>query len=186
MRDHDLRESLLAVGQLQPALEYEGQLLDGRRRSAIFTELGRRLDVRVCITLQEACSLLWANSHAERAVLLAQRDGATSVLELARLCGATPSAIAVVLQAHRPKKSRKAQTREAVEARRGSSRMVRRVITFEPELLELAKVAAKNTNANLAQVVRDAVWKVVRFLPGAPRHQPRRVQAQSGARRRAG
>lgn len=187
MRDHDLRASLVGMGQLQDALEWEGTLIDGLRRAAICRELGLQLRVRVCESLREACSALWSLSHAERAIDLARSEGETSLLALAELCSTTPGSIALILQRSAPKPSRrKAMRRQVREQQQHQTRMIRRVVTFEPELLSLAKEKAKLTHKNLAQVVRDAVWRVVRDVPGAPRQQPRRVQAQNPARRRTG
>jgi hypothetical protein len=184
MRDHDLRASLSAVGQMQPALEWEGQLIDGRRRRAICSELALRLDVHVCLSLQEACSKLWAFGHYARALELAHTEGASRVLELAQLCGTTASAIALEQQRTRPKSAAR-DLRDAVK-KRSTDRMIRRTITFEPELLTLAKTKAKSDKENLAMLVRRAIWKEVRDMPGAPRQRPRRVQPQTGARRRTG
>lgn len=170
---------------MQPALEWEGQLIDGRRRRAICGELALRLDVHVCMSLQEACSKLWALGHHERALELARSDGAARVLDLAHLCGTTPSAIALEQQRTRPKSATQ-QLRSALSGKRVQDKMIRRTITFEPELLLLAREKAKQTKQNLGMLVRGAIWKAVRDLPGAPRQQPRRVQPQTGARRRVG
>lgn len=184
MRDNDLRANLAAVGQLTPGLEYNGALVDGKRRQSICSELGVRFDVDVCGSLKEACSKLWA-AHPVRALELA-RSETDRVLELAELCGTTPGAIALVQQALRPKRSARQQVRDAVNDHARVRKMIRREVTFEPELWELVQQAAKARKTNLAVIVREGVWKVVRELPGAPRHQPRRVQPQHGARRRTG
>jgi len=188
MQDRDLRTSLEAVGALQPAYEYSGELVDGRRRRPICAELGIRLDVRVCETLQEACSTLWALRHQTRAVELAKREGFTGVLELAQLCGTTPSAVAQLLKAAQPKKSHKRKIKEETSQLRASPRMLRRLVTLEPELYALAKAAAHELgHDSFPRLVRDALWKEVRDnVPGAPTHQPRRVQSPNGARRKAG
>lgn len=185
MRDHDLRANLAAVGQLTPGLEYNATLLDGRRRQNICGELGLRFAVDVCTSMKEACSKLWA-THPARALELARSEGAQRVLELAELCGTTPGAIALVQQATRPKRSQRQQVRDAVNDHARVRRMIRREVTFEPELWELVQQAAKLRKTNLGVIVREGVWKIVRELPGAPRHQPRRVQPQHGARRRLG
>jgi len=188
LRDRDLRASLEAVGALQPAYEYSGELVDGRRRKPICAELGIRLDVRVCETLQEACSTLWALQHQTRAIDLAKREGVVSVLELAQLCGTTTSAVAQVMQATQPKKSHKRQIKDEVSQLRASPRMLRRLVTLEPELYALARTAAREVgHGNFQRLVRDALWKEIRAnVRGAPAHQPRRVQAPNGARRKAG
>lgn len=186
--DRDLRTSLEAVGALQPAYEYSGELVDGRRRQPICAELGIRLEVRVCETLQEACSTLWALQHQSRAIELAKREGVVSVLELAQLCGTTTSAIAKAMQAAQPKKSHKRQIKEQTAQLRATPQMLRRLVTLEPELYALAKAAAHEIGHNsFPRLVRDALWKEIRdHVPGAPQRQPRRVQAPNGARRKVG
>lgn len=188
MRDHDLRASLAAIGQLQVALEYEGQIIDGRRRAFICADLSIPLQVRVCESLRDACSALWSLNHTERALDLARSEGASSLLELAELCSATPSSVAVAMQSTLAKPSRrKAMRRHVNDLQQHQNRMVRRIVTFEPELLSLAKEKADLIgHKNFAKVVRDAVWRFVRDVPGAPVRQPRRVQSQNGARRRSG
>lgn len=184
MRDRDLRASLAARGPIHQAYSYAGELIDGRRRKAICDELGLKLDVHECATLHEACSTLFV-IHPERALELARRESTSSLLELAELCGTT--AVAIARHVSAPKKSHKSG-RQAVSKARSSSRMLRRLVTFEPELYELAKLAATELgHKNVNKLVRDSVWRTVRDLElsGAPRHQPHRVQAPHGARRRA-
>lgn len=185
VRDHDLRASLAAVGQLSPAYEYDGKLIDGRRRAPLCSELGKRLEIHVCASLQEACSTLFA-LHPVRALELAKSEGAGTLLELAEICGTTPSGVAQHLQL--PKKSHKRQIKDATSAARSSSRMLRRLVTFEPELYALAQAAAREMgHGNFARLVRDSVWRTVRErVSAAPRRQPRRVQPANGARRKAG
>lgn len=187
VRDLELRASLAAVGALQPAFEYAGELIDGRRRQPLCAELGTPLEVRVCETLQAACSTLFA-LHPVRAIELAKREGVTSVLELAELCGATPSAIARELQHTLPKKSHKRQVKDETSRARASPRMLRRLVTIEPELYALAKEAARELgHKNFARLVRDSLWRTVRErVRGAPLRQPQRVQPANGARRKAG
>src|SRR5262245_34223956 len=106
VRDLELRASLAAIGAFQPAFEYAGEVIDGRRRQVLCAELGKPLEIRVCETLQEACSTLFA-LHPMRAIELARREGVTSLLDLARACGSTTTAIARELQQVAPKKSHK-------------------------------------------------------------------------------
>lgn len=185
MRDRDLRASLAARGPIHQAYAYAGEIIDGRRRKAFCDELGLKLEIHDCETLHEACSTLFV-LHPERALELARRESNSSLLELAALCGTTPVAIARLISA--PKKSHKRASKDAVTKARSSSRMLRRLVTFEPELYELAKQAATELgHKNVNKLVRDSVWRTVRDLElnGAPRHQPHRVQAPHGARRRA-
>lgn len=185
MRDRDLRASLAARGPIHQAYSYAGELIDGRRRKAFCDELGLKLEVHECATLHEACSTLFV-LHPERALELARRESTSSLLELAELCGTT--AVAIARHVSSPKKSHKSATKEALAKARSSSRMLRRLVTFEPELYELAKRAATELgHRNVNKFVRDSVWRSVRDLElnGAPRHQPHRVQAPHGARRRA-
>jgi hypothetical protein len=182
MRDRDLRTSLAAIGQLESGLRYEGELLDGRRRETLCSELGIRFEVRDASSLQEACSVLWARSHAARALELA---GKRPLLELAELCGTNTAAVAAQLQAMKPKRSHKAEARDSATRLRTSPVMMRRLVTFEPELYAAAKEAAKQAgHGNFARLVRDALRREVRDLVGAI--LPRRVQAPNGARRKTG
>lgn len=186
MRDRDLRASLLARGPLLPAYEYAGELVDGRRRQLLCTELDLELRIHVCESLHEACSTLFP-LHPERALALAKSEGTSSLLELAELCGTTPTSLARLAPA--PKKSHKRAAKDATSQARSSSRMLRRIVTFEPELYELAKEAARDMgHGNFAKLVRDAVWRAVkdRRLDGAPTMQPHRVLPANGARRRVG
>ena len=185
VRDHDLRASLVAIGPLQPGYEYQGKIIDGSRRKLLCSELAIPFAIRVCETLNDACSTLFA-LHPLRALELARSEGAASLLELSRLCGTTPSSISqyVVL----PKKSHKRQLKAETTRASSSSRMLRRLVTFEPELYALAKEAAREIgHNNFAQLVRDSLWRTVReSVSGAPIRQPRRVQPANGARRKAG
>lgn len=180
MRDRDLRASLAARGPIHQAYSYAGELIDGRRRKTFCDELGIKLDVHECATLHEACSTLFV-LHPERALELARRESTSSLLELAELCGTTPVAIARHITT--PKKSHKSS-----QASVAKSRIVRRLVNLEPELLELAKQAANQLgHRNVSKLIRDSIWRTVRELElsGAPRRQPHRVQAPHGARRRA-
>jgi hypothetical protein len=186
MRDRDLRASLAATGAIHPAYEYAGKLIDGRRRQAFCAELGKPLTTLVCDTLQDACSVLFV-VHPQRALELARSEGATTLREFALLCGTTSSAIAQLLSETRPKKSHKRAVKSATQAASKSAVMVRRLVTFEPELYALAKEAAQVIgHRNVSRLVRDSVWRTIREnVSGAPL-QPRRVQPANGARRRAG
>lgn len=199
MRDRDLRANLAQVGQQKPGLELAGELLDGRRRAAICAELGVSFDVRSVDTLEEACSLLWIE-HPSRALELARSHGVASLLELARLCATTTTAIAKELAA-RPKGPPKAHGRanDRVHAKKRLARsakreakMVRRCFVLEPELYAYAREAAiQKGHNNVSIVVRQALWREVALtVPNAPQFQPRRVQPANGARdmrkRRAG
>lgn len=187
MRDRDLRASLQSIGALQPGYSYAGELIDGRRRQPLCRELGKPFNVHECGTLQEACGTLWA-LHPARALELARTEGPRSLLELAELCGTTPSAIAAHLQAAQPKKSHKRQVRDQAAELSATPKMLRRLVTLEPELYALAKAAAAEIgHRSFPRLVRDALWKAIRdHVPGAPLRQPRRVQSPNGARRKVG
>lgn len=186
MRDRDLRASLLATGPINPAYEYAGRLIDGKRRRVLCAELGKPLAIHVCETLHEACSVLFV-AHPNRALELARSEGASTLRELAELCGTTPSTIAALLNETQPKKSHKRAAKTATRQAAKSSAMVRKLVIFEPELLELAKEASRILgHRNVSRLVRDSVWRTIREnVSGAPL-QPRRVQPANGARRRAG
>lgn len=186
MRDRDLRASLAATGAIHPAYEYAGQLIDGRRRRVFCAELNTPLTVRVCATLHEACGVLFVE-HPSRALELARSEGLTTLRELAEACGTTPSAIAQQLGPSLPKKSHKRAAKAAAHQAAKSSAMVRRLVTFEPELYELAKEAAREIgHRNVSRLVRDSLWRTIRENVSGAALQPRRVQPANGARRRAG
>lgn len=191
MRDRDLRASLQHIGAQKTGLEYDGEKIDGRRRAEVCAELGIDFQFRECTTLQEACSLLWLE-HPARALELASKSGPTGVLELARLCSATPVAIAKEL-ANKPKpkpkpKGRRSDRSHATdqvtrEARR-RTKMIRRLFVLEPELYAYAReAAAQKGHNNVSKIVRQALWKEIALsVPNAPQFQPRRVQPANGPR----
>lgn len=187
MRDRDLRTSLQKIGPQKCGLEYQGAVIDGRRRAAICAELGLEFSFRRCATLQDACTLLWLE-HPERALALA---GARPLLELVELCSTTPVAVARVLQA-RPKEKRKPGTPGYTRKIAGqpypelkrAKKMVRRLFVLEPELYAYAReAAAQKGHRNVSRLVREALWKEVALtVPNAPQFQPRRVQPPNGVR----
>jgi hypothetical protein len=184
MRDRELRASLAKIGPQQPGLEYAGQLVDGRRRQLICGELGIQFDVRIAHALEQACALLWP-LHPARALELARSEGPRAMLQLAEMCGATPAAVARELAATKPKRSHHATKRLELDQARTSPRMLRRLVTLEPELYALAKRAANELgHRSFPRLVRDCLWRAVRDnVHDAPIHQPRRVQAPNGRRR---
>lgn len=188
VRDRDLRASLERIGQLQPAYEHAGELIDGRRRREICSDLGLELRTVQLETLQEACSVLWI-LHPSRALELA---GKRPLLELAQLCSASTTAVAKQIQAMKPRKSHKATVRllpdQPYRELKATPRMIRRLITLEPELYAYGReAAAQKGHKNFNKLVRDALWKEIALtVPNAPLHQPRRVQPANGARRKAG
>lgn len=183
MRDRDLRASLEQIGVQTPGLEYLGELIDGRRKATMCAELHLRLDIHTARSLQEACSILWTR-HPARALELA---GASSVLELARLCSTSAVAVARELAANKPKKSRQRETRildGQPYAELKNSKMIRRLFVLEPELYAYAReAAAQRGHRNVSRIVRDALWKEIALIvPNAPQFQPRRVQRANGPR----
>lgn len=179
MQDRDLRESLRRIGARFPALEYEGELIDGRRRQHFCEELGIALDVRHAPTLQDACSELYA-THPDRAVVLARKlEPDARLLDVAELCSATPSAVAAVLQAQKPKPSKKripGSNREIRKLAKGPP-LVKVLVAMEPELKAYAeKCALLRGHGNLNRLVRDALWHAIALeVPHAPLQQPRRI-----------
>jgi len=139
-------------------------------------------------TLELACSVLWT-LHPTRALELA---GKRPLLELAQLCSASTTAIAAQLQAMRPRRSHKATVRilpdQPYRELKATPRMIRRLLTMEPELYAYGReAAAQKGHRNFNRLVRDVLWKEIALtVPNAPLHQPRRVQPPSGARRRTG
>lgn len=166
-----------------PGLEWQGELIDGRKKAQMCADIGISFEVQSAKSLEQACAILWTR-HELRALELA---GTTqSVLELARLCGTSSSAVANVLQASRPKKSHhkvRIENQPFAELKQ-QSKMVKRLFLLEPELYAYAKeAAAQKGHRNVNRLVRDALWKEVALLvPMAPQFQPRRVQPPNGAR----
>jgi hypothetical protein len=178
MQDRELRESLLAIGPIVPALEYEGELIDGRRRVPLCEELSIPIERRTLHTLHEACSALYS-LHPARALELARKNSErSSVLELARICGTTAAAVALHLKDARPKPPRKRRRTTDVPIRKLKTQpMVKVLVTMEPELKAYAQEAANGRgHGNVNKLIRDAIWRVVALeVPQAPLHPPRRV-----------
>lgn len=184
MRDRDLRASLERIGPRFPALEYEGETIDGRKREVMCAELGRELPRVVLHTLGEACSALWLH-HPVRALELAQRDGPKRVRELAELCGTTATAIAVEWEAAKPKpkhrrKSDPSQPARASDTPRGAkSKMLR--FWVEPEFLYYVNRLQEKTGLNKSELVRDALWRrIAVVVPRAPLHPPGSPKRKAG------
>jgi hypothetical protein len=186
MKERDLRASLLAIGAQLPALEYAGELVDGRRRVPLCEELGIPIETRTLQTLQEACSTLYP-LHPSRAIELARHAQRCNVLELAQLCGATSAAIAMHLQAAQPPKSKKRRLSNEPIRKLKSKPLVKVLVMMEPELKAYAQEAAtRRGHGNFSRLVRDAVWRVVALeVPRAPLHPPQRVMPP-GRPRKAG
>lgn len=182
MREADLRASLQRIGVQVCGLSHGGELLDGRKKALMCVEIGIPFQIQDAKTLAEACSILWTR-HPERALQLANT---TSVLELAKLCGTTPTSVAKQL-AQRPKaptvKKRIIENQPYRELK-SRTRMVRRLLVLEPELNAYAEEAAAQLgHRNVSKLMRDALWeKIALLVPMAPQFQPRRVQAPNGAR----
>lgn len=185
MLDRDLRASLLAIGALFPALKYAGELIDGRRRMPLCDELSIPIEIRELATLQEACSALYP-MHPTRAILLAKKESERcTVLELAQLCGATPTAVALHMKAERPKKSHKRRDGDEPIRKLKAKPMVKVLVMMEPELKAYAtEAAARRGHRNVNKLIRDAIWRVVALeVPNAPLHPPRRVLPPGRPRR---
>jgi len=180
--NRDLRASLLRIGPQLPGLSLDGVLLDGRKKATMCAELGLHFEIVEAQTLTEACSVLWSR-HPSRALELA---GKRNVLELAQLCGATPTAIAKQLAADKPKKShhKRILNDAPFSQLKTAPKMKRVILVIEPELHAYAREAAAQIgHRNFSKLARDALWeKIALLVPNAPQFQPRRVQAPNGAR----
>ena len=166
MDEHDLRRSLQSIGPRLPALIYEGETIDGRKRQRLCTELGLELGSHVCSSLREACSMLWAH-HPERAIKLA---GAHSVRELAELCGARVAAVARVIQKQRP--PRRAAHRLPRHVRGQKNVLLQ--VWIEPQLRTLARDAAAREGLDLSAFTRQALWERAQIVDArAPAHGSR-------------
>jgi hypothetical protein len=148
-------------------------------------DIGIPLPIHTAETLSEACSILWTR-HRARALDLA--GSSRSIVEFAQLCGTTTSAIAQEVQANKPKKPHQKRLVEGQSFRhlKAASKMITRVIVFEPELWAYAReCAAQRGHKNISKLVRDGLWKEIALdVPQAPQFQPRRVQPPNGARAR--
>lgn len=183
MQERDLRESISRIGVQVSGLEFDGTLLDGRKRAAICFELGIEFPIHIAKTLQEACSILWTR-HPTRALEFAGKSG---ILELAKLCSASPVAIAREMEANRPKSTRPPRRRiegQPYPELKESKKMLRRLFVLEPELYAYAQEAAAQCgHRNVNKLVREALWaKVALLVPQAPQFQPKRVQSPNGTR----
>jgi hypothetical protein len=171
MNDAELRRSLANVGPLLPALHWQGEVLDGKRRAAICDELGVYLPIRYAESLQVACSALWP-LHPKRALELA---GTRSVSDLAELCSVGVGAIAVELARHRPKAK---PERRAPRHTRDEKKVLVQV-WVDPQwkhYMQRAGEAAKLPD--LSAAIRRAGWDLVqRVLPNPPQEGTRRGPA---------
>lgn len=180
MRDRELRDSLAAIGAQLPALEYAGERIDGRRREKICTELGIPIAVRTCNSLGEACALLWPH-HPRRALELA---GARPLLELARLCGTSPTAIALEQHAAKPRRKHIRRTLgekdgpgvTKVRARNKSgrgSKGVKLELWVEPAFKAYIDKCCEVERLNVSSLIRDALWsRIALKVPRAPLQPP--------------
>ena len=157
--ERELRDSIAVAGCVDPVLIWLGVIIDGRRRHRICEELGIVPPMRVCISLEAACTALFAK-HPERAVLLAREHLgghaglAPTVRELARVCNASVSAIAVLVTP--PKAAEKRGPRRACSQRTEGVKL-----WVEPQWLHYVKRAGLEHGMNLSQTIRVACWEWV-------------------------
>jgi len=170
MNDGELRSSLQTVGPLLPALIWQGETIDGKRRAAICNELGLVLPVRYAESLQVACSVLWP-LHPWRALELA---GDRSVRELAGLCSVGAAAVALELSRHRPAPR---PERRAGRHTRDEKKVLLQV-WVDPQWKHYVQRAGAASNLDLSATVRRAGWDLVqRVLPNPPLEGTRRGAA---------
>lgn len=171
MNDGELRRSLQNVGPLLPALHWQGELLDGKRRTLICDELGLYLPVRYVESLQGACSFLWP-VHPQRALELA---GQRSVAELAELCSVGVGAIAVELARTRVKPK---PERRATRHKRDEKKVLVQV-WVDPQWKHYVQRAGEAARLpDLSSAIRRAGWDLVqRVLPNPPQEGGRRGPA---------
>jgi hypothetical protein len=134
----------------------------GAAGSVICTELGEPF----ACTSARRCTLPAAffgpRRTRQRALELARSEGATRCAS-SPICAARHQRDRSVAQRNAPQEI--AQTCKSESADRSSAveRMLRRLVTFEPELYELAKEArASSATAISRKLVRDSVWKEIR------------------------
>ncbi len=165
--DRELRDSIAAAGCINPILIWLGLVIDGRRRHRICEELGVVPPMHVLVSLQAACSALFAH-HPERAVVLAQEHLgghaglAPTIRELAEVCGTSVSVIALVL-----KPATKPEARGPRRSRSDRTELVR--VWVEPQWLHYVRLVGAAQGMSLSATVRKACWEFVqRNAPRAP------------------
>lgn len=165
MQERELRASIAAVGPLLPVLVYRGRVVDGEKRERICGELGLVPRTQVLHSVDELCSALWV-LHPERAIVEAQstRSVPLTLTELAKLCNARPSDVAVAL----------AGKRKAVRLVERSPRQTQGqknvLIQFwaEPQFKHYLKLAGERERLDLSATLRVAGWEFVqKHLPRA-------------------
>jgi hypothetical protein len=157
MDEQELRDSLRRSAPVLPLVFFNGDPIDGRKRSAICEELGIAIQEKWFSTLQEACSHLWAVEHQRRAVELA---GTKNVHELAELCGARPAAIARVMRELRPKPK---FLHKAPRQLQGQKNVLVQ-LWMEPQLKFLATRAGKLEGYTLSAFAREAIYDRVQLV----------------------
>lgn len=164
MQERELRASIEAVGPLLPVLVYRGRVVDGEKRDRICGELGLIPRTLILHSTSEVCGALWV-LHPERAIAEAQQAfSALTLPELAALCSARASDVAVVLAGKRApvaageRSPRRTQGQKSV------------LIQFwaEPQFKHFVKVAGERERLDLSATLRVAAWEFVqRTMPRA-------------------
>lgn len=156
--DRELRDSIAAAGCLDPLLYWQGMLIDGRRRHQICEALGILPPIVVCQTLKAACTALYQR-HPDRAVVMAREHLGghaglpPTVHELAEVCSASVSAIALLV---RPKVKEKRGPRRTRSQR---TELLR--VWVEPQWMHYVRLAGAALGMNLSSTVRHACWQLV-------------------------
>lgn len=123
--------------------------------------------VAVMVTLQAACTALFQR-HPERAITLAREHLGghaglpPTVRELAEVCGASVSAIALLTAPPKPKEKRAPR-----RTRSQRTELVR--VWVEPQWSHYVRRAGSTLGMNLSATIRLACWEFVqRTLPSRP------------------
>lgn len=165
MQERELRASIGAVGPLLPVLVYRGRVVDGEKRDRICSELGLIARTQILHSVTELCSALWT-LHPDRAIAEAQaaQSSPLTLSELAELCSARPSDVALALAGKRGAK----RLAERSPRRTRSQKSVLIQFWAEPQFKHYVKVAGEREHLDLSATLRVAAWEFVqRNMPRA-------------------
>ncbi len=133
-----LRESIRVAGPVLPAIIWQGELIEGRRRWQVCAANGRRCRTLRPKTLPEAAALLWA-VHPARALAMFGSSKHT-LTESAKLFGTTPGQVAVVRRGDRKTEPLTRRARVKHVRRIHAARSYLKKVEQGLEVLTVAKV----------------------------------------------
>lgn len=172
MNERELRASIAAVGPLLPTLVYRGRVVDGEKRDRICSDLGLVPRTLILHSLTEVCSALWS-LHPQRAIVEAHAnsDRVVSLQEVAELCSARPSDVALVIAGSKAKPS---ATRSPRQTQGQKSVLIQ--FWAEPQFKHFVQRAGELERLDLSATLRVAAWEFVqRTLPRAAKEGAERA-----------